>query len=318
VPFDRYHEVLAGPLHGVPRLQQALSILKILVGFVQSLFLALRARPQALFLTGGWVGFPVAAACWLLRCPVVIFVPDIEPGLALRLLGRRMARVIAASVPDTAAYFPGKRVVETGYPLRPAILEATRAEGQARFNLDPDRPVLLVFGGSRGARALNTLVGEIAPDLLADGVQILHIAGRLDWPQVEARHAALPDAQRAAYQVFPYRSDIGYAFAAADLVISRAGAATLAEYPHHALPAILVPYPHAWRYQKVNADYLAERGAAIRLDEERLAAELLPTLRALLTDPARLAAMRDAAAALRRSDGAENIARLILDTARTL
>ena len=149
-------------------------------------------------------------------------------------------------------------------------------------------------------------------------MQILHIAGRLDWPQVEARHAALPDAQRAAYQVFPYRSDIGYAFAAADLVISRAGAATLAEYPHHALPAILVPYPHAWRYQKVNADYLAERGAAIRLDEERLAAELLPTLRALLTDPARLAAMRDAAAALRRSDGAENIARLILDTARTL
>lgn len=316
VHFDHVDEVLAGPLHGVPLTQKIASTIKLLVGLIQSLILVLRYRPQALFLTGGWVGFPVAAAGWLLRRPIVIYVPDIEPGLALKVLGR-MARVIAATVPDTAAFFPGKRVVETGYPLRAGVLDATREEGIRLFGLDPARRTLLVFGGSRGARSLNAVIGEIAPALLADGVQILHITGRLDWPQVEARHAALSPSERAFYQVFPYRADIGYAFAAADLVVSRAGASSLAEYPQHGLPAILVPYPYAWRYQKVNADYLASRGAAIRLDDTRLADDLLPTLRNLFADPARLAAMRDAMAALKRSDGAEAIARLVLDTARS-
>ncbi len=316
VHFDRYADVLAGPLHGVPVGHKIVSAIKLLAGLIQSLILVLRTRPQALFLTGGWVGFPVAAAGWLLRRPIVIYVPDIEPGLALKVLGR-MARVIAATVPDTAAFFPGKRVVETGYPLRPALLDATREEGQRLFGLDPARRTLLVFGGSRGARSLNTAIGDIAPALLAEGVQILHIAGKLDWPQVEARHATLDPTQRAFYQIFPYRADIGYAFAAADLVVSRAGASTLAEYPQHRLPAILVPYPYAWRYQKVNADYLAARGAAIRLEDGRLADDLLPTLRDLFENPDRLAAMRDAMAALKRSDGAEAIAQLVLDTARS-
>ncbi len=316
VHFDGYDDVLAGPLHGVPLMQKISSALKLVIGVLQALMVLLRTRPQALFLTGGWVGFPVAAAGWLLRRPIVIYVPDIEPGLALKVLGR-LARVIAATVPDTAAYFPGKRVVVTGYPLRPALLEATREEGLHLFSLDPQRRTLLVFGGSRGARSLNTAIGAIAPALLASGVQILHITGKLDWPQVEARHATLDSTQRAFYQIFPYRADIGYAFAAADLVVSRAGASSLAEYPQHALPAILVPYPYAWRYQKVNADYLAGQGAGIRLEDERLADDLLPLLRDLFADPARLAAMRDAMAALKRSDGAEAIAQLVLDTARS-
>jgi UDP-N-acetylglucosamine--N-acetylmuramyl-(pentapeptide) pyrophosphoryl-undecaprenol N-acetylglucosamine transferase len=315
VRFDRFDEVMAGPLHGVPLGQKIASAFKLLVGMIQALILVLRTRPQALFLTGGWVGFPVAAAGWLLRCPIVIYVPDIEPGLALKVLGR-MASLIAATVPDTAAYFPGKRVVVTGYPLRPALLDATREEGLRLFGLDPARRTLLVFGGSRGARSLNTAIGEIAPALLAEGVQILHITGKLDWQQVEARHAALDAAQRAFYQIFPYRSDIGYAFAAADLVVSRAGASSLAEYPQHSLPAILVPYPYAWRYQKVNADYLAAHGAGIRLEDERLGDDLLPLLRDLFNDPARLGAMREAMAALKRSDGADAIARLVLDQAR--
>src|SRR5690606_15840069 len=109
--------------------------------------------------------------------------------------------------------------------------------------------------------------------------------------------------------VHPFLPDIGLAFAAADLVISRAGAATLAEYPQLGLPAILVPYPHAWRYQKVNADFLVERGAAVRLDDERLADELLPLVRELL------AAMRRASEGLRQPDGADNIARLLARTA---
>ncbi len=257
----------------------------------------------------------MAVAAWLLRRPIVIFVPDIEPGLTLKVLGRVFARVIAATVAQTGDYFPGKRVVETGYPLRREILEADRAAAQQQFSLDPARRTLLVFGGSRGSRSINSALGAIAPALLADGLQILHISGTLDWEQVQAQHATLSETQKADYQVFAFLPDIGQAFAAADLVISRAGAATLAEYPQLALPAILVPYPYAWRYQKVNADWLVERGAAVRLDDECLADDLLPTIRDLLEDPARLDAMRDAASALKRSDGAQNIARLLAGTA---
>lgn len=315
VHFDGYHEVFAGPVAGIPLTGQIVSAIKIAVGVVQSLVLGLRLRPEVLFLTGGWVGVPAALACWLLRCPIVIYVPDIEPGMMLKVIGRRFARVIAATTDATAAYYPGKRVEVTGYPLRREILEADRARGIEALKLDPQRRTLLVFGGSRGSRSINSTISAIAPALLEDGCQIVHISGRLDWPQVEQAHAAMTPEQRAHYQVHPFLPDIGLAFAAADLVISRAGAATLAEYPQLGLPAILVPYPHAWRYQKVNADFLVERGAAVRLDDERLADELLPLVRELLADEERLAAMRRASEALRQPDGADNIARLLARTA---
>lgn len=316
IRFDAHHEVLAGPLHGVSLPRKITSLFKLVVGLLQSLGLVLRLRPHALFLTGGWVGFPAAVACWLLRRPVVVYVPDIEPGLTLRVVGRRVARVIAATVPDTERYFRGKRVVVTGYPLREALRQTPdRAAACAALALDPARRVLLVTGGSRGARGINEALWAAAPDLLGDGVQILHITGKLDYGDLEARHARLNPEQRADYRLFPYRSDIELCFAAADVVISRGGASSLAEYPQFGLPSILVPYPYAWRYQKVNADYLADRGAAIRLDQEQLAASLLPTVRDLLRDPARLAAMRAAAESLRQVDGAANIARLIAEVA---
>ena len=315
VRFDGYHEVLAGPLHGIPRLQQVLSVIKIVLGMIESLVLALRLRPQVLFLTGGWVGVPMALACWLLRRPIVIYVPDIEPGLMLRVMGRYFARVIAATGAATGEFYPGKRVIETGYPLRPEILEATREAGIQALNLDPNRRTLMVFGGSRGSRSINEATFSVAPVLLAEDVQIVHISGRLDWEQVQAQHARLSAEQQAHYQVHAFLPDIGQAFAASDLVISRAGAATLAEYPQFGLPAILVPYPHAWRYQRVNADWLIERGAAVGLEDERLETDLLPTVQALFNEPERLDTMRHAMQALRRSDGAENIARLLAETA---
>ena len=316
VAFDGYYEVLGGPLHGIPRVQQIISVFKILMGVLHSLILALWLRPQVLFLTGGWVGFPMAAACWLLRRPIVLFVPDIEPGLTLKLLGRYMARTITATSAATGDFYPDKDVVETGYPLRPEILNADREAGIAALGLDRDRQTLLVFGGSRGSRSINAVMLRIAPTLLDEGIQIVHISGKLDWPQVEADYEQLSDEHKAHYQAFAFLPDIGQAFAAADLVISRAGAATLAEYPQFGLPAILVPYPYAWRYQKVNADYLVDRGAALRLDDDKLDDDLLPTIRRLLGDPAQLAAMRAAMESRRRSDGAANIARVLAGVAR--
>ncbi len=302
--------VSAGPLHGVNPARMSASAAKLAWGLAQAQRLMRRLKPNAVFLTGGWASVPVALAAWMRRVPVVAFVPDVEPGLTLRLVGRFAVR-IAATVAETARYFkrPG-RVVATGYPLRPALMAATRAAGRAHFGLDDARPALLVFGGSRGARSINRALAGALAALLADGVQVLHISGRLDWPELEA-------AARKGYSAFPYLHgrEMGLALAAADLAVSRGGAGILGEFPFFGLPAVVVPYPHAWRYQKVNADWLVSRGAAVLLRDEALAADLLPTVRGLLGAPGRLAAMRARAEALARADGAQNIARVVLEVA---
>ena len=292
------------------RLQSAL---RLAAGLLLALWLIVRLRPRALLLTGGWSGLPVALAAWLMRMPALIFLPDIEPGATIRLLRRFVSRV-ALTVPDSARWFPDVPTVVTGYPLRRAFTEATRAAGQAHFGLDPQRRTLLVFGGSRGARSINRALLAVLPQLLAEGVQVLHVSGELDWPEVSAQRAALADA--SGYQAFPYlHHEMGLAQAAADLALSRAGASVLAEFPQAGLPALLVPYPWAWRYQKTNADWLVTRGTALHMEDARMDEELLPTLRALLRDEARLQRMRAAARALAQPEGARRLAAELLQLA---
>lgn len=310
VRFDSRHEVRSGQVHGVSLPKRLVSLAMIALGTVQSLRLLRQLRPGALLLTGGFVGLPVALAAWLLRVPSLIYLPDVEPGLAIRVL-QRFAHKVAITVPDSARYFPPGKTVVTGYPLRAMMHRASREQGIAHFGLDPERRTLLVFGGSRGARSINQALQAILPQVLEAGIQVIHITGTLDWPQVEAARNALPDATH--YHAFPYlHGDMAEAFAAADLVVSRAGASTLGEFPAFALPAILVPYPYAWRYQKVNADYLAERGAAIVMNDADLPEKLWPAIRDLYQDPARLERMRAASAQLAEKDSAWRVGRELL------
>ncbi len=303
ITFDTYDEVLSGPVHGVSLPRKALSAVQLALGTLQAVALMLRRQPDAVLLTGGWVGLPVALAAWLLRIPSLVYLPDIEPGLTIQVI-RRFARLVALTVPESAAYFPNSRTEVIGYPLRGQMLAATRAAGLAHFKLDPARQTLLVFGGSRGARAINYALLERLPDLFAAHVQVIHVTGTLDWPDIEAKRAALPDATH--YHAFPYlHQEMGLAMAAADVVVSRSGASVLGEFPHFGLPAVLIPYPHAWRYQKVNADYLADRGAAICLPEAEMNAKLLPLVLELLNDPARLQPMQQAARALAHPQAAQ-------------
>jgi UDP-N-acetylglucosamine--N-acetylmuramyl-(pentapeptide) pyrophosphoryl-undecaprenol N-acetylglucosamine transferase len=186
-------------------------------GALQAVALMLRRKPQALLLTGGWGGLPVALAAWLLRVPALIYLPDIEPGSTIRLL-QRFARRVAITTPDSAAYFPPGKTAVTGYPLRRALVELAqqpdaRQQAVAHFGLDPARMTLLVFGGSRGARSINSAVLDILPQLLADGVQVIHVTGTLDWARVQAAAAHLADA--AHYHACAYlHEDMGLAFAA--------------------------------------------------------------------------------------------------------
>lgn len=318
---DGFHSIQAGPVHGVGPRRLIGSLFRIAAGIAQTWRLVGRLRPDVLFLTGGWVTFPAAVGCWLRRVPLAAYTPDIEPALVVRAISR-LARMVMTPADESAAYFPRRaRVVRVGYPLRESVLRADRATGIAHFGLEPGRRTLLVWGGSRGARRINEVLAAILPALLDDGWQVIHVAGELDWPAVEARCEALraevPEAVAARYHAFPYlRDDMGLALAAADLTVSRAGASILGEYPHFGLPAILVPLAFAWRYQEVNAAYLVRRGAAIRLDNETLDAELLPAIRALVRDPSRLESMREAAAALAGTDDAGVMARHIIGLAK--
>jgi UDP-N-acetylglucosamine--N-acetylmuramyl-(pentapeptide) pyrophosphoryl-undecaprenol N-acetylglucosamine transferase len=312
--FAGYHEVRSGPMNGVGVVKALIGVLKIFVGTLQSWGIVGKLRPGLIFLTGGWATFPAALACWLRGVPIVIFLPDIEPARAIKILSR-ISRQIFTTTAESQRYFDsGASVIETGYPLRADVTAATRDAAIQHFQLDAARKTLLVFGGSRGARSLNNALAAILPDLLNDGLQVIHISGELDWPNVQASAEKLPAALRATYHPFAYlRDDMGLALSAADLVVSRSGASILGEFPQFGLASILVPYPFAWRYQKTNADWLASRGAAIRLDDEKLGTELLPTIRGILQDNAKLTAMQQAAKSLARQDASGGIAARLLE-----
>lgn len=304
-----FKSIRGGGLHGVGGWRLALNSLQLAWGVVEANSVVRAFRADALLVTGGFITVPVALAAWLNRVPIVVYLPDLEPGLAVRVISR-LARVITVTAEAARAYFAGRlarRVVVTGYPTRPDLATAMRAQGQAQLGLDPHRPTLLVTGGSRGARSLNRAVLAALPDWLKD-FQVIHLSGQLDWPEVEQAAGALPLELRGHYHPLPYLHEMGLALAAADLVVSRAGASALGEYPLFGLPAILVPYPYAWRYQKVNADYLVDRGAAMRINDEDLPAQLAGEVRSLLGDPARLDAMRHAARAAATPHAAEAIA----------
>ncbi len=310
--------ILGGAVIGVPWSARITNVAKLSWSVGRANRIVGSFGPNVLLMTGGYVSVPVALAAWVRRVPAVIYLPDIEPGSAIRYLSR-FARYVACTTPASEAFFPEGKVVVTGYPVRPELRQQAkmdRTQALALFSLDQSRPTLLVFGGSRGARSINRALAAILEQLLAT-IQVIHISGELDWPEVKERAAELPEYLRAFYRPYPYLHDeMGAAFRSADLAVARAGASMLGEGPTFALPAILVPYPYAWRYQKVNADYLEERGAAIRLDDDRLAEDLLPTILSLLADKERLAAMSAAARTLNVPDASERLARLLFDLGR--
>jgi UDP-N-acetylglucosamine--N-acetylmuramyl-(pentapeptide) pyrophosphoryl-undecaprenol N-acetylglucosamine transferase len=261
-----------------------------------------------LLFTGGYVAIPMAAAG--LRRRSVLFVPDIEPGLALKVLARFASR-IAISVEDSRRFFrQEEKITVTGYPLREDLKKWQRPEALAYFGFDPQVRTILFLGGSSGARSINQAVLEIASQL-TQNYQVIHLTGHLDWDLIQQQTRALGPR----YQAFPYLHEVGAALACADLVVSRAGASILGEYPYFGLPAVLVPYPYAWKYQKVNADYLVNRGAALLLEDRSLKTNLLPLLTELMNGPERLAAMSAAMRALSNPDAALAIADLLLEMA---
>jgi UDP-N-acetylglucosamine--N-acetylmuramyl-(pentapeptide) pyrophosphoryl-undecaprenol N-acetylglucosamine transferase len=245
-----YAEIPAAGVHGVGLRTLPKNIAKLARGIFASRKILREFKPDALFFTGGFVAVPMALAG--LRIPSLLFVPDIEPALALRFLAWFAKKITLSAETSTVKYPHPERVLETGYPVRPNLRNWDKESARKALGLDAEMPVLLVFGGSKGARSINNAILANLPQLL-ERTQIVHISGKLDWHKVEERKKSLKGNQAKNYFVFDYLHEkMGAALASADLVISRAGASSLGEFPLFELPAILVPYPYAWKYQKVN------------------------------------------------------------------
>jgi undecaprenyldiphospho-muramoylpentapeptide beta-N-acetylglucosaminyltransferase len=305
-----YRSIPAAGVHGVDLRSLPKNLLQLARGVLASQRILQRFRPDVIFFTGGYVAVPMAFAGQ--RTPILLYVPDIEPGLALKTLARFADRITVTAW-DSQHYF-NKNVIVTGYPLRPDITSWERKKARVVLGLSSRKPTLLIFGGSQGARSLNKAVLANLPALL-ELAEVVHISGQLDWDEVEKAEAGLKARQRKRYHTFPYLHEMGKALAVADLVVSRSGASCLGEFPFFGIPAVLVPYPHAWRYQKVNASYLARHGAAVMIEDSQLQDELLDTVKVLLDNPGKRESMQAAMRSLVQPDAARAIASQILELA---
>ena len=300
----------AGALRGSGPLGMVRGGQRLARGTRQARGLLREARPDAILATGGYVSVPLMLAARRERVPSLLYLPDMEPGWAVRMLSRWADRV-AVSFQGVASYFDPDRVVVSGYPVRRALLEGASFTARQRLGLDDDL-TLLVFGGSRGARSINRAVGANLPQLL-DAAQVVHVCGTGDYDEMCRLAEDVSPERRERYHLHAYlHAGMTDALLAANLVVARAGAGTLGEFPAVGVPSVLVPYPHAGAHQAVNAAYLADRGAAVVVSDGDLAARLAPVVLDLLRDGKRRTEMAAAASRLAVPDAARTIAHELL------
>ncbi len=269
-------------------------------------------QPAVVIGTGGYVCGPVVLAAARQGIPTLIHEQNALPGLTNRILAR-FCRLIAVTFADSIPYFPrGARVRLTGLPVRPEILQGDRQAALKKMGLKEERFTVFSFGGSRGSQTINrAMVAMIKVFQDNPRLQILHAAGRAGYDDFRARcrREGIDLAAVSNVIIMPYIYNVQDALAVADLVISRAGAATLAELTALGRPAILVPYPYAAEnHQEYNARALAQQGAAqVILDRELTGELLIKKVTGLLDNPGRLAAMSAACLALGRPRALEDI-----------
>lgn len=305
------------PGRGITRsvsVQNVRSALGLGVATVRSLRALRTLRPAVLVSVGGYASIPAVMAAVLLRIPIVVTEQNSVPGASNRIAAR-WARVCAVAFENTDL----PRGVVTGNPLFGDILAVDRNTGRShactQLGIDPSRRVVAAFGGSLGARRINEAVAQAAADLAHRGdLAIRHIVGDRDWDQFGG-HRVQGDL---IYQTVKYEDAMPDVYAAADLVVCRAGATSVAEIAETGTPAVLVPLPGApGDHQTLNARALTNHGGARLIADHDLTSDRLVTvLDELLDDPAALAAMGAAAKAQSRPDAAGAIANLVEEHAR--
>ncbi len=290
-----------GPLKNVSLMTRLRTMLQLPRSISQCRRLIREFRPQVVFGVGGYASGPAMAAALMSKVPTMIFEPNAMPGLANRLVGKRV-QAAAVNFSTACAWF--KRCEVTGIPVRPRFFTIEPPTGGA--------PHLLVFGGSQGARIFNTHVPAIIRELLdaVPGLTVLHQCGTRNLEVTKAAYLA-SGADPERWEVCPFFDDMPARFALANLILSRSGASTVAELAASGKPALLVPFAAASdQHQRRNAEAMVAAGAAVMLLEPEVdqPGRLLAEITGLLSDPGRLAAMSAAARTQAHPAAAERIA----------
>ena len=300
-----------GGVHGMRLSQLPRNVIELLRGYKHARSIVREFKPDVIFYTGGYIGVPMALAAR--NIPSVVFIPDVEPGLALNVI-IRTADMIAMSTDQTEKFIKKSQNAHvSGYPIRKELKKWSRQSAREFFGIGTEEKVLLVFGGSKGARSINdALFSQLVP--LTKEMHVIHITGKSNWDSASEKVASIKLSNPENYHAYPFLDhEMGAAFAAADLVVCRAGASTIGELPYFGLPAILVPYPHAWRYQHQNAEHLVSHGGAILLKDEDLPHNLSTQITDLMCDQSKLSKMRDDMRALAVENAAELMAEMIFE-----
>ncbi len=292
-------------LKGMGLMKMLLGLLLVPVSFISAIGLLRKYKPDVVVGVGGYSSGPVVLMAWLLRIPTAIQEQNALPGFTNKVLGR-FVDAIFVSFEAAIPFFPYKRAHALGNPIRRALLE-----NFLRSTIAHERFTLLIFGGSLGARGINSRVIDALPFLkdLKGEIHVIHQTGKADLETVKKGYAD----QDFPADVREFIDDMAGAYLGADLVLCRAGATTLAELTVCKKASILVPFPHATDdHQAVNAKALVDAGAAIMFREAELTGEkLAAAIRELKNDPPRLAKMEKAAGMLGRPEASGEIAAVL-------
>jgi len=278
------------------------------VGFFDSLRVLKIFNPDIIVATGGFVSLPVVIAAFYLKVPVILHEGNAIPGLSTRIC-KWFASCITIAFESQRKYFRWRKVYCIGGPVRREITKAIKGIAIQNMGLRQNQKIVLVLGGSQGARSLNKIMIDVLPDLAKLNIQIIHVCGERDYSWVKEG----VKAEQTFYHLFPYMHNIWDGLAACDLVVSRAGATVISEIIARQLPSILIPFPFsAEKHQDLNANILKEAGASVVIKDDDLnKALLLREIDRILNDRELYAGMRAAAATLGKPDAAYEFVNII-------
>ncbi|MEK7580613.1 MAG: undecaprenyldiphospho-muramoylpentapeptide beta-N-acetylglucosaminyltransferase [Patescibacteria group bacterium] len=281
--------------------QNCLDIFKVIAGFICSFFIIIFYQPKVIASAGSFVSVPVAWAAWLLRKPFLIHQQDVVPGLANKLM-TPFAEIVTVALDKSLNDFPPQKVKYVGNPYRQEILNGSREKAFNFFKLEKNLPVILVIGGGTGSEFMNHLIIEALPELTTFA-QVIHLSGESKSLGAKSNH----------YKQYSFlQEELKDAYAAADLVITRAGMGVLTELSILGKPSIIIPIPDS--HQEANADYFAERGAAVVLPQNNLTPQILiEKIKDLIAHKEKLSLYQEKIKTIMPTDATQKLADIIYD-----
>jgi len=321
----RLATIKAGRLRRYISWQTITGVIRVPMGMIQAIGIVRKFRPQVVFTSGGYVAVPAGLAARLNRVPLFMHQQDVPPNLSNKLVAP-MATRISVAFADSLAFFPARKTLQLGNPIRQAMLDVRQIaprEARKTLEFEEQEPLLLVTGGSQGARHLNQIVCEALPDLLAH-CQVLQISGKELYSETRQLSNSilthLEESLKMRYRLVAYlNEDMPLALQAADLVLCRSGASTLSELAVLGKPSILVPLPPAIGSspQEANAEMFERKAAAeVIKDHDLKSQELVERVKCILSSPTRLEAMAAASNSFAKPQATQEITAELVKIAR--